>query len=55
MLQDEVIQTIREAFDAGRVEEITGLSADDRMLSLICSFKSTGAVLFITVYEGIQG
>lgn len=32
--------------------EVTGLAADARPLSLICSFKETGAVLLITVYEG---
>ena len=32
--------------------EISGRAADHRLLSLICSFKATGAVLWITVYEG---
>ena len=32
--------------------EVTGQAADGRVLSLICSFKETGAVLLITVYEG---
>ena len=31
--------------------EITGTAADGRPLSLVCSFKPTGAVLLITVYE----
>ncbi len=32
--------------------EVTGQAADRRVLSVICSFKETGAVLLITVYEG---
>jgi hypothetical protein len=31
--------------------EITGTAVDGRRLSLVCSFKPTGAVLLITVYE----
>jgi hypothetical protein len=34
--------------------EVTGSSADARIVSLIGSFKPTGAVLFITAYEGVQ-
>lgn len=32
--------------------EVTGPAVDGRALSLICSFKSSGAVLCIAVYEG---
>jgi hypothetical protein len=32
--------------------EVTGPAVDGRPLALICSFKDTGAVLLITVYEG---
>ena len=32
--------------------EVTGLSADGRPLSVVCSVKETGVFLFVTVYEG---
>ena len=52
---DEVVRVILEALDeAGYPRfEITGPASDGRLLSLICSLKNTGAVLFITVYEGL--
>jgi hypothetical protein len=34
--------------------EVTGYALDGRVLSVVCSFKSTGKVLFITIYEGTQ-
>jgi hypothetical protein len=34
--------------------ELTGPAMDGRELSVECSFKDTGALLLITVYEGRQ-
>ena len=34
--------------------EVTGPATDGRDISIICSFKETGALLLITVYEGRQ-
>ena len=31
--------------------EVTGTALDGRNLSVICSFKPSGALLFITIYE----
>ncbi len=32
--------------------EVSGMALDGRLVSVVCSFKPTGAVLLITVYEG---
>ena len=34
--------------------EVSGPAADGRPLSVICSFKQTGAVLLITAYEASE-
>jgi len=34
--------------------EVTGSATDGRTISVVCSFKETGVVLLITVYEGTR-
>jgi uncharacterized DUF497 family protein len=32
--------------------EVAGLATDGRLMCVVCSFKETGVLLLITVYEG---
>jgi len=51
---DEVASVVEMGHDqAGNPKyEVAGPAVDGRPLSVVCSFKETGVVLFITVYQG---